>query len=75
MDPLDDLPPESRAEVTAAVCGAWQVDEAGAESIVRASQSLWNALEDHGGVDSWGGGEFCHVFPEALAFIRRRTNP
>ena len=21
-------------------------------------------------VDSWGGGEFCHIFPRVLAFIQ-----
>lgn len=75
MDPLDDLPPESRAEVITAVCGAWEVDVAGAEAILRASEPFWNILEVNGGVDAWGGGEFCHVFPDALAFIRRQANP
>jgi len=75
MDPLDDLPPESRAEVIAAVCGAWEVDVAGAETILRASEPFWNILEDNGGVDAWGGAEFRHVFPDALAFIRRQANP
>src|SRR3954471_19968701 len=73
MDPLDDLPPESRAEVVAAVCEAWETDVAGAESILRASEPLWNTLEEHGGVDGWGGGEFCNVFPMALAFIRNQA--
>jgi hypothetical protein len=75
MDPLDDLPPASRTEVVAAVCAAWQVDVAGAEEILRASEPFWNVLEDHHGVDAWGGGEFCTVFPAALAFIRQRANP
>ena len=73
MDPLDDLPPESRVEVVAAISAAWEVDAAAAEEILRASEPFWNVLEDHGGVDSWGGGEFCHVFPAALAFIRKRV--
>ena len=75
MDPLDDLPSESRMEVVAAVCAAWGVDAAAAEDILRASESFWNVLEAHGGVDAWAGGEFCHVFPAALAFIRQHANP
>lgn len=75
MDPLDDLPPESRSEVVAAVQAAWQVDEPGAEAILRASEPFWNTLETHGGVDSWGGGEFCNLFPQALALIRGQANP
>ena len=74
MDPLDDLPPESRTEVIAAVRAAWDVDVAAAEDILRASEPFWTELEAHGGVDSWGGGEFCRVFPEALALIRQRSN-
>jgi hypothetical protein len=75
MDPLDDLPPTSRTAVVDAVCAAWEVDVAGAEEILRASEPFWNVLEGHDGVDSWGGGEFCHVFPAALAFIRNLANP
>lgn len=75
VDPLDDLPPEARIEVVAAVQAAWAVDTAGAEDILRASEPFWNTLEGHGGVDAWGGGEFCHVFPQALALIRRQANP
>jgi hypothetical protein len=75
MDPLDDLPPESRDEVVDAICAAWKVDVAGAEDILRASEPFWNVLEEHSGVDSWGGGEFCRVFPDALAFIRKQANP
>lgn len=75
MDPLDDLPASSRAEVVAAVCAAWEVDVAGAEGILRASEPFWNVLEGQGGVDTWGGDEFCRVFPDALAFIRRQANP
>ena len=74
MDPLDDLPPESRSEVVAAVQVAWGVDAAGAEEILRSSEPFWGSLEAHGGVDSWGGGEFCNVFPRALAFIRQLAN-
>jgi hypothetical protein len=75
MDPLDDLPPESRHEVVSAVATALDVPAADAETLVRASQPLWNAMEDVGGlVDSWGGGEFCHLFPSMLAVIRREAH-
>lgn len=74
MDPLDELPTESRAEVVAAVSAAWHVPAAAAEDILRASEPLWNALEAHGGVDMWGGGEFCQVFPRALELIHRECN-
>jgi hypothetical protein len=74
MDPLDDLPAQSRTEVVAAVAAAWNVDAAGAEKILRASEPFWNVLEEHGGVDTWGGGEFCTVFPAALAFIYESAN-
>jgi len=74
MDPLDDLPPESRLELVAAVQEAWKVDPAGAEDILRASEPFWNTLEGHGGVDTWGGGEFCQVFPAALATIYATCN-
>jgi hypothetical protein len=70
MDPLDDLPPESRREVVAAVAATLNVGAEDAEAIVRASQPLWDAMEDAGGlVDSWGGGEFCHLFPQMLTVI------
>lgn len=74
MDPLDDLPPDSRSEVIAAVQAAWEVDAAEAEDILRASEPFWNTLEAHGGVDTWGGSEFCHVFPQALTLIRQQAN-
>jgi hypothetical protein len=77
MDPLDDLPPDSRTEVVAAVRQAWPrlESDAEAEEIIRCSEPLWNALEDRGGVDTWGGGEFCGVFPQALALIYKACNP
>ena len=75
MDPLDDLPPESRTEVVAAVQAAWQVDTAAAEDILRASEPLWNTLENYGGIDSWAGGEFCNLFPQTLVRIRKQANP
>lgn len=71
MDPLDDLPPESRREVVSAVTAALGVSAEDAEAILRASEPLWEAMEEAGGlVDSWGGGEFCHLFPQMLAVIR-----
>ena len=71
MDPLDDLPPESRREVVAAVGLALGVDSDKAEAIVRASEPLWNAMEEAGGlVDSWGGGEFCYLFPKMVSAIK-----
>jgi len=71
MDPLDDLPPDSRREVVAAVGAALGVDSDNAEAIVRASEPLWNAMEEAGGlVDSWGGGEFCHLFPKMCSAIK-----
>jgi hypothetical protein len=75
-DPLDDLPAESRAEVVAEIRGLLNVDEATAEDLVRCAEPLWEAMERAGGlVDSWGGGEFCGVFPQALRFIRSAANP
>ena len=42
-----------------------------AEAIVRASVPLWEAMEEAGGlVDTWGGGEFCYLFPKMCAVIR-----
>jgi len=71
MDPLDDLPPDSRREVVAAVGAALGVDSDNAEAIVRASEPLWNAMEEAGGlVDSWGGGEFCLLFPKMCSAIK-----
>lgn len=74
MDPLDDLPPDSRREVVAAVGAALRVDLADAEVIVRASAPLWDAMEEVGGlVDSWGGGEFCYLLPKMCAIVRPST--
>jgi hypothetical protein len=70
-DPLEDMPVESRQEVVASVQAVLDVDEATAENIVRSTEPFWNAMEDAGGlVDSWGGGEFCHLLPRLLAAIR-----
>jgi len=75
-DPLDDLPAGSRAEVVAEIRGLRGVDEATAEDLVRSAEPLWGAMERAGGlVDSWGGGEFCGVFPQMLRFVRSAANP
>ncbi len=69
-DPLDDLPAESRSEVVEAVRAAVGVNVDTAEALIRAAEPLWDAMEQAGGlVDSWGGGEFCHLFPRVLSFI------
>lgn len=74
-DPLDELPQESRRELVTAVSRTLDVDEAAAEDVVRASEPLWIALEDAGGlVDSWGGGEFCELLPRMLAVLRDGDN-
>lgn len=68
---LDDLPPNSRAEVVADVRAVLGVGVAAAEDLVRAAEPLWDAMERAGGlVDSLGGGEFCGIFPRVLAYIR-----
>ncbi len=64
-DPLNDLPPESRREVVAAVQAALGTTAESAETVVLASEPLWDAMEQVGGlVDSWGGGEFLPPVPE-----------
>lgn len=71
MDPLDDLLPESRREVLAAVEAALGVTSEDAQTILRASEPLWDAMEHVGGlVDSWGGSEFCHIFSRMVALVR-----
>jgi hypothetical protein len=75
-DPLDDLPAASRADVVAEIRVVLGVDEPTAEDLVRCSEPLWQAMERAGGlVDSWGGGEFCGVFPQVLRFIKSAANP
>lgn len=70
-DLLDEMPAESRSAVVAAVCELLAVDVTTAENLIRAAEPLWNAMEEAGGlVDSWGGGEFCGLFPRVLTFIR-----
>ena len=70
-DSLADLPAGSRREIVAEVCAMLDVEAATAEDLVRSAEPLWDAMERAGGlVDSWGGGEFCHIFPRVLAFIR-----
>jgi len=70
-DSLADLPADLRREIVAAVCAALDVEAATAEDLVRSAEPLWDAMERAGGlVDSWGGGQFCHIFPHVLASIR-----
>jgi hypothetical protein len=70
-DSLADLPADTRRKVVAEVCAVLNVEAAAAEDLVRSAEPLWDAMERAGGfVDSWGGGEFCHIFPRVLAFIR-----
>ena len=70
-DSLAELPAGSRREIVAEVCAVLDVEAATAEDLVRSAEPLWDAMERAGGlVDSWGGGEFCHIFPRVLAFIR-----
>ncbi|WP_406071020.1 hypothetical protein [Micromonospora sp. NBC_01638] len=75
-DPLEDMPAESRTELTAAVCAAIDVDPATAEDIIRSTEPFWDAMGRAGGlVDSWGGGEFCYVLPRVLSFVQTTANP
>lgn len=75
-DPLDDMPADSRTELVAAVRAAIDVDTATAEDIIRSTEPFWDAMERAGGlVDSWGGGECCHVLPRVLSFIETTANP
>jgi hypothetical protein len=70
-DSLADLPSDTRREIVTGVCAVLDVDAATAEDLVRSAEPLWDAMERAGGlVDSWGGGEFSHIFPRVLAFIR-----
>ena len=71
MDVLDDLPPSSRQYLLETLQTTLGVNKKAAEKILRASEPFWNAMEDVGGlVDSWGGGEFCNLFPKMCAVIR-----
>ncbi|MBP6995219.1 MAG: hypothetical protein KBB39_03655 [Phycicoccus sp.] len=75
-DVLDELPAQSRTYLVTEICRVLDVDEASAESLIRAAEPLWNALEEESDlVDSWGGGEFCAIYPRVLAFIRDAANP
>jgi hypothetical protein len=70
-DSLADLPADSLRELVAEVCAVLDVEAATAADLIRSAEPLWDAMERAGGlVDSWGGGEFCHIFPRVLAFIR-----
>ena len=75
MDPLDDLPDESRREVVDAVQATLRVETAAAEAIVRASLPLWAAMEEVGLVDGWGGREFVRVFPVMLGAMAEALQP
>ena len=69
--PLEDLPSDSRSFLIAEVGKILEVDAPTVEDLVRSAEPLWDAMERAGGmVDSWGGGEFCYLFPRVLAFIR-----
>ena len=71
-DSLADLPADSRNEIVADVCAVLEVDAATADDLVRSAEPFWDAMERAGGlVDSWGGSEFCYIFPRVLAFIGR----
>jgi hypothetical protein len=73
-DSLADLPADTRREIVAEVCAVLDVEAATAEDLVRSAEPLWDAMERAGGfVDSWGGGEFCYVFPRVLGFIQSGT--
>ncbi|WP_433218481.1 hypothetical protein ACQP00_12600 [Dactylosporangium sp. CS-047395] len=75
-DPLEDMQVASRTELVAAVRAVIDVDAAGAEDIIRSAEPFWDAMERAGGlVDSWGGGEFCHVLPQVLSFIQATAKP
>lgn len=70
-DSLADLPADTRREIVVDVCAVLDVEPATAEDLVRSAEPLWDAMERAGGlVDSWGGGEFCYMFPRVLAFIQ-----
>jgi hypothetical protein len=70
-DPLADLPADARREIVAEVSAVLDVEAETAADLVRSALPLWDAMERASGlVDSWGGGEFCHIFPRVLAFIR-----
>lgn len=77
MDILDDLPAESRYEVVGAVKATLRVEADAAETIVRASKPLWDAMEEAGGVwvDSWGGMQYVRVFPIMLAALVDAVRP
>jgi hypothetical protein len=70
-DSLADLPADTRREIVAEVCAVLDAEAATAEDLVRSAEPSWDTMERAEGlVDSWDGGEFCHIFPRVLAFIR-----
>lgn len=81
-DPLDDLLPASREALMTAVTAVLTRDEGedgpldptAVAEVIRAAEPLWNALEEFGVVDSWGGLEFVRVFPAVLEHIVTTAN-
>ena len=70
-DSLADLPADSLREIIAEVCILLDVEAGTSADLVRSAEPLWDEIERAEGlVDSWGGGEFCHIFPRVLAFIQ-----
>lgn len=76
-DPLDYMPAESRDYVVSELRAALGVDAETAEDLIRSAEPLWDAGREQAGglVDSWGGGEFCSLFPRVLTFMRSADNP
>lgn len=75
-DPLDDMPAASLEYVVSELSRTLGVEAETAKDLIRSAEPLWDAMERAGGlVDSWGGGEFCSVFPQVLTFIRSAANP
>jgi hypothetical protein len=45
-----------------------------AAALIEAAKPLWDELGRLAWADAYGGMEFQRVFPEALAFIKKRAN-
>lgn len=70
IDPLDEMPAESRAPLVVAIREVLGVDVETAERVIRSSEPLWSALEQGTGlVDAWGGLEFCQLLPHLLEVV------
>lgn len=68
---MDDLPIDARRELVGELQRVLEISRETAEDLARSAEPLWDAMERAGGlVDSWGGGEFCEVLPQVMAFIR-----